>query len=185
MIKKIILVFLLFVIFLMIGIFAYFYYIKPQREYVKVSEQNCVNKAMAPINNEVGKNEYGTHYSDGWFTAPLKKQEIDLAKCIEAYNNILFSAPEKNLLELNLNSLVDAQAAKIDIYKKAYLNIVSENQKQQGEIDKCNQAKAKYQEYQTCVSNASKNGQFSNNCVYPQDAINNSFGCAMMGISIY
>jgi len=183
MTKKIISFSFFLIIIAALGTFAYFYYVKPQREYIKINTQDCINRAMAPINSEVSKNEYASHYSDGWFTAPLKKQQIELKNCTNLYNSILFSTPEKNLLELNLNLLVDTQTSKIDIYKKAYLNIKSKNQKQQGEIDRCNQLKEKYDRYNTCVDDASKNGQFSNNCEYPQDAISDMFGCAMIGIN--
>lgn len=181
--KQIVQFILFLVVFSMLGLFGYFYYVKPQREYIKINTQDCIKRAMASINNEVNKGEYGSHYSDEWFSVPLKKQQVALTTCTDSYNSILFSTPEKNLLELNLNSMIDTQALKIDIYKKAYLNIISENKVQQAKIDKCNKLKAQYESYQACQNEASKNFMLPNNCKYPQDAMSESFSCAMMGIS--
>lgn len=170
-------------IFIIIGVFAFIYYIRPQREYIKKNTQDCIEKAMSPIDSEVSKGSYSSHHNDGWFVTPLKEQETKLNNCVNYYNNILFSTPEKNLLILNINSKLNIQASKINVYKQEYANIVSQNKEKQAMIDNCNQLKAKYQKYNTCVSDALKNGQFSNNCEYPMDAMNDMISCAMMGIS--
>ena len=36
-------------------IFLYIYYIKPQREFIKINTNECIKKVMAPINDEVNK----------------------------------------------------------------------------------------------------------------------------------
>lgn len=162
---------------LMIGVFGYFYYIKPQREFIKMNTQECIKKAMDSIDKEVNKSEYSAHYDDSWFVAPLKKQEDNLRNCINAYNSILFSGPEKNLLQLNTNLLVEAQESKIENYKRVYQNIKSENQKKQAEITRCNQLKEKMDKYNACTKNQWKDGKYIP-CEYPQDALD--FSCLMI-----
>ena len=170
-------------IILAVSCISYFYYIKPQREYIKINTQECIRKAMDPINTEVGKGPYSPHYDDGWFFAPLKTQESELEKCTDLYNTIVFSQPEKNILELSTNSLLDAQASKINIYKKEYADIKSKKQKDQAEINRCNDLRIKYDKYNKCISNSINNNYPSNNCVSPQTNINDAFGCAMIGIN--
>jgi hypothetical protein len=176
--KQIVRFALFLIVLLMVGGFGYFYYVKPQREYIKINTQDCIKKAMAPINSEVNKNEYSAHYADGWFTTPLKEQEVELNKCVNYYKNIFFSTPEINLLALNINSMVnDTQAAKINSYKQVYASMVSQNKEQQAKIDKCNQLKAKNDKYNACMKKPPYN------CEYPADVMNGMFSCALMGIS--
>lgn len=174
-VKSLILIFAL----LAICFFTYFYYIKPQREFIKANTQECIKQAMMKIDNEVNKSEYATHNSDEWFVAPLKNQQIELEKCTNNYNTIIFSSPEKKLLELNINSLINIQKSKIDSYKKVYSNIKKENAKQQAKIDKCNEIKKEYDAYIACQGNDIYS---IGNCAYPRDAISNMASCLMLGI---
>lgn len=116
--KQVVQFILFLVVFSMLGFFGYFYYIKPQREYIKINTQDCISKAMAPINSEVIKDAPDQYTTRTGFTVMQKKQTNELNSCLENYNTILFSSPESDLLLLNINSSVDSQSDEIEAYIK-------------------------------------------------------------------
>lgn len=150
--KKIVIALLFLFVLLILGAFAYFYYIKPQREFIKINTQKCIASAMAPIDSEVAKynpNPYKTEYG---FEEMLKVQSPELDKCIDNYNSILFSEPERSLFLLNLSSTLDAQRAKISEYAARINKIISENNRQLDKDKACTDMKAEQKGYQDCVS---------------------------------
>lgn len=116
MVKKILIVLLFVLIFVMLAVFAYFYYIKPQREYIAINKEDCINKAMAPINSEIVKNSSNPYISGQGFSSMQKVQTSAINNCLEEYDTILFSGPEKNLFVLSVNSKIEKQSSGISIY---------------------------------------------------------------------
>jgi len=150
--KKIIWILLFFIIFLMFVFFVYFFYIKPQREYIKTVAQNCINKAIEPINGEVAKyfpNPYKTKLG---FESMLEIQSGEIAKCLNNYDSILFLSAEKNLFKLDLDSKLDAQQKAIDSYNKKIDERLAQQKQQQDKQTSCSNMKIENKNYQDCVS---------------------------------
>lgn len=149
-------------IFVSICLLSFFYYIKPQREFIKANTQNCISKAMEPINQEVVKNLPTPYVTQEGFIKMQKAQVSKINECISQYNTILYSRPEKNMLFLNVNSLIDIQNTKINDYiKKINDKITADNnektkqlasQKQrQDQINACRNVKPERDKYQNCL----------------------------------
>lgn len=198
-----------------IGYFGYLYYVKPQREFIKVSTQECINKAMVAINDEVVKNAPDNYLTRAVFVSKQKIQTTKLDNCIENYDTILYSSPERDLMRLNLNSLLDGQNNKIDEYiskvekKKAASDaaaasrLVAQKQKQDQE-NACRSVKPERDKYQACLQEQFKKdndytkmsdfmmspekNQESNICLQKFNYLRfgaDDFSCMMMGISTY
>lgn len=139
------------IIFLALGFLAYFYYIKPQREFIKTNAQACINKAMTPINSEVAKYEPSTYKTEQGFIIMLKTQEDELNKCTGKYNTILFSKPETGLLLLSLESSINSQKTKIDNYTSRINQRIAANKQQQDKKQACANMKAEQEKQTACM----------------------------------
>ena len=156
--KKILWVLLLLIIFLMFVFFAYFYYVKPQREYIKVSSQNCINKAMEPINSETAKYQPNPYKTKAGFDEMLKAQSIEVSKCMGNYDTILFSSAEKNLFKLDLDSKINTQQKSIDSYNNKIDERLAQQKQQQDKQTDCSNMRTENKSYQDCVSAEIKKG---------------------------
>jgi hypothetical protein len=149
--KKIIFVFITLIALLMFGLFAYFYYIKPQREFIEINAQKCITEAMTQINSEVIKHSPNPYVTRQGFDNMLGVQRTKLNKCTDSYNSIFLSRPEKKLFLLNLNSELDSQERKINEYIKRIDDKISENEQQQNKKKACADMEAEQKKYQDCV----------------------------------
>jgi len=158
------------VIFLVIGVFTFFYYVKPQREYLAKNTEVCVNNAMKPINSEVAKTDPNPYKTRDGFWVMQQTQDNELNKCIKNYYSILFSQPELDILIMNIKNLNDKQAEQI----KAYIKKVEDKQvaiatataKQQAynkavqdEKDNCLKAQSEFEDYNKCVDEETAKAQ--------------------------
>ena len=138
---------------LSIGTLAYFYYIKPQREFIKASTEDCLVKAMAPINNEVMKYISNSYVTRDIFKKMLKTQNLAIDKCMDSYNTFLFSPSERKLIYLNLNSRIDNQSANINNYTKKVDSRLAEQKIAQDKKKTCGDMQKAYDSYQECTKN--------------------------------
>lgn len=186
------------VIFLALGLLTFFYYIKPQREYIKASTQSCLNKAMSPINSEVAKYSSNTYKTAAGFNELLKTQDTEITKCLDSYNTILFSPSEKSLINLDLNLKLDKQKADISSYTKRVEERISEQKQEQNKQNSCQKRKVVFDKYEACIEDRKVNDpnywsevssfaldDSKNPCLkqynYKQIQVD-SFTCIMMGI---
>lgn len=151
MTKKIIQFLFFIIIIAALATFTYFYYIKPQREFIKINTQSCINNTMSPINSEVAKYEPNPYTTERGFSIMLETQRNGLKKCTDNYNTILFSKPEKDLFLLNLNSAVASQKAKIDTYISKVNQRVAADKKQQEKQQACANMKAEQEKQSACM----------------------------------
>lgn len=173
--KKLLIILISLSIILILGLFLYYYYIKPQKEYLTASAEQCIDVAMKKINTEVEKKLPNPYVTREEFIVLIKKQSMDTKKCLEKYDNIIFSTSERSLYELNLNVRINNQSDKIKKYiddieqkiasdKKAQdekiaaankLKLEQLAQAQQRElfINSCKEMKKSYDGYQDCVKN--------------------------------
>lgn len=148
--KKTILI--LFII-LIVGAIAYFYYIKPQREIIKISTQNCIDKAMKPINSEIAKYSSGTYKNSEGIKEMLKTQDYEINKCLNNYNTILFSPSEVDLVRLNLTPSLNYQASGINSYLARVNSMMAEQKATQDKKKACSDMQANYDKYNECTKN--------------------------------
>ena len=122
----ILLIFLLLI--LSIAIFTFFYYVRPQREFIKVKTQTCVKEAMSPMNTEIeyDYNAIKAYKTDIELTKMLQAQHEALLGCVLSYNTILFSSPEKKLIESKLDSSLKNQKTDINNYRKRAIDYKAE-----------------------------------------------------------
>lgn len=181
-------------IFLAIGLFVFFYYIKPQRELIKVSTENCLSKAMSPINDEIAKYYPSSYKKVAWFNDELKTQNTKINKCLNNYETILFSSSEKNLVNLNLDLKLEKQETGINSYVKKTEEKASEQRQQQDKLNTCREKEAMFNKYNACIEEKKINdpnywselmNDNKNSCLkqynYKQMQVD-SFECVMMGI---
>lgn len=186
------------IVFLMLALLMFFYYIKPQRELIKVSTQNCLNKAMSPINSEAAKYSLNYYKTTAWFNELLKTQNAEITKCLDNYNTILFSSSEKNLVNLDLDSKLEKQTAGVDNYVKRAEEKVFEQKRQQDKQGACRERETMFNKYEACMEDKKVNDpnywseissfildDSKNPCLeqynYKQIQVD-SFDCMMMGI---
>lgn len=184
------------VVFLILGMSMFFYYIKPQRELIRVGTQKCLDKAMSPIDNEVLR--YSSYKTISWFNESLKIQNTEITKCLNNYNTILFSSSEKGLVNLDLDSRLEKQEVSIGSYTKRADGVAFEQRQQRDKQNACQERGAMFSKYNTCMENKRVNdpNYFSevssfllddskNPCLiqynYKQIQVD-SFDCIMMGI---
>lgn len=193
-------VFLLLVIIIAIlGVFAFFYYIKPQREYIDKLAQNCISKAMAQINDEVVKQSPSPYVTKNGFLSFLQTQTNKTQDCMDNYKTILFSDAERRLYRLDLNSKLDEQQKKIDAYTARVEASIAAGQAQQAEqlakqqacLEKRAAYKATKANYDDCIDKESSKEPYNFNayedCMSKYNYSKLSFDaeCMLMGISVY
>lgn len=137
--KKMLILFIFLLLILSIAVFAFFYYVRPQREFIKATTQACIGEAMSPINKEIEYDFGGAkvYKNDAELTKMLQNQHTALLECVLNYNTVLFSSPEKKLVESKLDSSLKNQKASIDSYRKRAIDYkVEQNQikKQTGSV---------------------------------------------------
>lgn len=132
--------------------FFYVYYIKPQREFIKIDTSECIKKAMTPINDEVNKQYQTTYKTKSWFDSEIVKQENNIDNCIAKYSSILFSEPERNLVILNTNSLIDSQNKKIESYLKILDGKIKDSNEQKAKKQACADMTVMKEKYQNCIN---------------------------------
>lgn len=196
--KKAILLVVLCLVFLLIGLFIFFYYIKPQREYIKINTQSCINKAMSPINSETAKYYPNPYRTSEGFKEMLKVQDVEMKKCMSNYDTILFSPSEKNLVELSLNSNLEKQASDINSYTKRVEGRMAEQKQSEAKQTACRDRETVFNKYENCMEDKKNNDpnywntidsfildDSKNPCLkqYNYKIIDvDSFVCMMMGI---
>lgn len=154
--KKIITPILILITISAVIFFFYVYYIKPQREFVKIDTSECIQKAMAPINDEASKQYQTAYKTKQWFDSEKNKQENSINKCIAKYNSILFSGPERNLLTLNTNTLIDNQNKKIESYLRILDEKIKDSNEQKAKKQACSDMTAMKEKYQNCINDEMK-----------------------------
>jgi hypothetical protein len=156
---------------------------------------------MAPINDEVNKQYPTTYKTKQWFDSELSKQQINLNNCVSKYDSILFSEPERSLLILNTESLIDEQKKKIDSYLNILNSKIKESNAQKAKEQACSDMFAMKEKYQNCIDDEIKKNsgnsevldfmlfpeqnQEDNICLKQYNYIKfgvNEFDCMMMGI---
>jgi len=202
--KKIITPILIILVIAIVSFFLYAYYIKPQREFIKIDTIECINKAMAPISDEVSKQYQTTYKTKQWFDSEMIKQENNINNCITKYNSILFSGPERSLLILNTNSSIDNQNKKIESYLKILDGKIKDSNEQKAKKQACSDMTAMKEKYQNCINDEMKKNpgssevldfilfpeknQSKNVCLQKYNYIKfgvDEMDCAMMGIFGY
>ncbi len=190
--KKITNIFILLILLSLIGFIMFFYYIKPQREYIQTSSQECINKAMHPIDNEISKYFSESYRTPSGIEKMLKDQAIKIIECTKSYNTILFSSAERNLIYFNLDLKLEEQAKGIKEYNKRVDDKMKQALIKQKEKEDCLKRKNLYDLYSTCIRQSGTNHYFlsddKNLCLqkYNYKEIDiNKFNCVMMGISTY
>ncbi len=176
--KKVILILLSLIAFSIFGFFVYFYYIGPQKEFIKLELQNCFNKAMSPMNEMLAANG---NESKNWVEATLETQNEELQRC--SYDILFFSKGERNTIRLNLSIQIDEQKKKVDRYiekintAEAVRQQALESQQRAREQDlrtqeACSNMKSEKKNYDSCVDTERK----KNNSYYSSaDYLNFSF----------
>lgn len=170
--KKIIQLLFFVIIIGALVVFAYFYYIKPQREFIKINTQQCINSALSPINAEVAKYSPNPYKTEKGFEIMVKEQTVELDECAAKYDSIFFSKPEKNLLMLNINSSVSAQKSKIDEYLHRIDVRINEVNEQKAKKQACVDMKTVKENYQSCIDEEMKKNPGSSEIlefmIYPE-----------------
>lgn len=146
---------ILLVVIVTVVLLGYFGYIKPERKLTTLKIEQCIEYAINPIEEMIEESRV-----EGIYRSPTRVEamKIDrkhrLENCMN--NNFLLFPSEKNIFELDIDSLVREQDKELQKYIEKYEEIVARREERERTKELCAKREAEYEKYEECA--LSKNG---------------------------